>query len=187
MVVELLERTEIKPLSVKFRRLLLDLDGCIVQYDFPRIVKDFFEVDISSQAIFAYDLADVLGVKPSLINTMFEAQVHGKPCFIDGSLDILNEWESKGYELIIFSNRVKYMGEIGLIKWLIDNRIPFDGIDVNGTGEYFAHIDDSPAKLAATNSEVKLLYAQPWNTRCLDIDRKFSRVHSWQEIREIIK
>jgi len=167
-------------------RLLLDLDGVIVQYNFPLLVKNFFGVDLSSQAIFAYDLADVLGVAPSVINIMFREQVYGEPNFIDGSLSILKEWKAKGYEIIIFSNRVKYMGEAGLAQWLIDNAIPFDGIDVIGSGNYDFHIDDSPGKLAATDSGVKLLYNQEWNKRCLDIRNQFYRVSSWQEIKLIV-
>ncbi len=168
------------------KRILLDIDGVICEYDFPKIVKDFFKVDLSNQAIFAYDLADVLGVAPVLINTMFKNQVYGKPNFIDGSLDILREWESKRYELTIFSNRVKYMGDYQLVKWLVDNQIPFSSIDVSGTGTYDFHVDDSPSKLAATKSTFKLLYSQPWNRRCLDINKCLIRVTSWQEIKNLV-
>ena len=96
------------------KRICLDLDGCICEYNFPKIVKNFFGVDLSSKMIFAYDLADVLGVAPALINTMFKEQVYGKPNLVEGALDILKEWKSQGYELVIYSNRVKYMGYKGL-------------------------------------------------------------------------
>jgi len=168
------------------KRILLDIDGVVVNYDFPKIVKNFFGVDLSPYAIFAYDLADVLGVAPALINTMFKEQVYGKPDFIDGSLGTLEEWKTK-YEIAIFSNRVKYMGEFGLAKWLVDNLIPFHSIDVDGTGEYDYHIDDSPSKLASTNSRVKLLYHQSWNKRCLDIQKQLTRVYSWGEIKSIVR
>lgn len=194
MTTELLEKQHIDWLpkqeerwdTFPSKRLLIDIDGCICEYDFPKIVKNFFGVDLSSQAIFAYDLADVLGVAPTLINLMFAKQVYGPPNFIDGSLEILREWKSKGYELTIFSNRVKYMGEPNLAKWLVDNKIPFNGIDVEGTGRYDYHIDDSPGKLASTLSTFKLLYNQPWNERCLDINKCLQRVTSWQEIKEIV-
>jgi len=166
------------------KRILIDIDGVICEYDFPKIVKNFFGVDLSSQSIFAHGLADVLGVAPALINTMFKEQVYGKPHFIEGSLKTLESWESRGYEIVIFSNRVKYMGEMGLDKWLVDNQIPFNGIDVIGSGKYDYHIDDSPSKLAATDSHTKLLYTQPWNKRCLDINECFTRVDSWQDIRK---
>jgi len=195
MTIELLEKIEVnhKGASQPYqnnlprKRILLDIDGVICEYDFPKIVKDFFGVDLSAQAIFAYDLADVLGVAPTIINLMFKEQVYGKANFIDGSLDILREWESKGYELAIFSNRVKHMGEVGLVQWLICNSIPFHGIDVKGTGNYDYHIDDSPGKLAATNSTFKLLYDQPWNKRCIDVNKRLQRVNSWQKIKEIVK
>ena len=165
------------------KRICLDLDGCVVQYDFPKIVKDFFGVDLSSQAIFAYDLADVLGVAPALINTMFKKQVYGEPNFTKGAIDVLKDWESKGHELIIYSNRVKYMGKSGLIGWLIGYEIPFTSI-TDGSGTYDIHIDDSPGKLMATDSKFKLLYSQPWNEKCLNVTGRLIRVNSWQEIND---
>ena len=173
-----------KALSKK--RICIDLDGVVCEYNFPKIVKDFFGVDLSASAIFAYDLADVLGVAPSLINTMFKKQVFGKPNFIDGAISTLKEWKSKGYELAIFSNRIKHMGLDGLAKWLIDWQIPFSGID-GGCGEYDVHIDDSPGKLMGTDSKLKLLFTQPWNERCLNIQGRLVRVKSWREIREIVR
>uniref|UniRef100_A0A6H2A4C8 Uncharacterized protein n=1 Tax=viral metagenome TaxID=1070528 RepID=A0A6H2A4C8_9ZZZZ len=166
------------------KRICIDIDGCLCEYDFPLLVKNFFGIDLSAQAIFAYDLADVLGVAPALINTMFKEQVYGKPNFIASSIDTLTEWKSKGYELIIFSNRVKYMGYMGLAQWLVDWGIPFNGID-DGQGSYDIHIDDSPGKLMGTDSKIKLLFNQPWNQRCHNITGKLQRVKSWQEVKNV--
>jgi len=167
----------------KPKRICIDLDGVVVQYDFPALVRNSFGVDLSKSTIYAYDLADVLGVSPKTIDLMFHNVVYGEPKFTFGAIDTLREWKSKGYELIIFSNRVKYMGELGLAKWLTDYQIPFSDID-GGQGEYDVHIDDSPGKLMATNSKVKLLYNQPWNERCLNITGSLQRVYSWDEIRK---
>lgn len=168
------------------KRLLLDIDGVICEYQFSKIVKSFFGIDLSSKAIFAYDLADVLGVAPALINTMFKEQVYGPPNFINGSLEVLQSWKDKGYRILIFSNRVKYMGIFALGQWLIDYKIPFDDIDIYATGEYDYHIDDVPSKLASTQSITKLLYTQPWNKGCLDIQKQMIRVNSWVEIKNIV-
>jgi len=168
------------------KRICIDIDGVIAEYDFPKIVKNFFGVDLSAQMIFAYDLADVLGVSPVLINTMFKEQVYGKPHFIEGAIDTLKEWESKGYELVIYSNRVKYMGYEGLAKWLIDWQIPFSGID-GGQGSYDVHIDDSPAKLMATDSKIKLLFDQPWNQRCHNITGKLIRMKNCEGIKHYVQ
>jgi len=168
----------------KPKRLCLDLDGCIVMYDFPKMVKNFFGVDLSAQMIFAYDLADVLGVASSLINIMFKEQVYGKPNLVEGAIETLKKWKSKGHELVIYSNRIKYMGYDGLARWLIDWQIPFDGID-GGQGKYDVHIDDSPGKLMSTDSKIKLLFDQPWNRRCHNITGKLQRVKSWQEVRDV--
>ena len=174
---------ELKKMTTK--RLLCDLDGCIVTYDFTALVKNFFGVELSPKDIYAYDLADVLGVSPKEIDKMFKEQVYGKPNFIEGSLDTLNEWKTKGYEIIIFSNRVKYMGYEGLARWLIKYQIPFNGLD-GGTDTYDVHIDDSASKLMATDSKLKLLYSQSWNERCLNITGSLQRVSSWEEIRETV-
>ena len=165
------------------KRICVDLDGVVCEYNFPKIVKNFFGVDLSPSAIFAYDLADVLGIAPAMINTMFKEQVYGQPNLVESALDTLKEWKSLGYELSIFSNRVKYMGHEGLARWLIDWQIPFTGID-GGQGEYDIHIDDSPSKLMATDSKLKLLYDQPWNKRCLNITGELERVYNWEEIRK---
>src|SRR3990167_3071080 len=77
------------------KRICLDLDGCICEYNFPKIVKNFFGVDLSSKMIFAYDLADVLGVAPALINIMFREQVYGKPIMVEGAIDTLRKWREE--------------------------------------------------------------------------------------------
>jgi len=172
-------------LEPRRKRICIDLDGVICEYDFPKIVKGFFGVDLNAKEIYAYDLADVLGVAPIHINAMFQEQVYGEPHFIEGALETLKEWRTKNYEIVIFSNRVKYMGVNGLGRWLVDWQIPFDDID-GGSGKYDVHIDDSPGKLMATESRLKLLYTQPWNTRCINITGKLVRIDNWQEVKDYV-
>jgi len=166
------------------KRICVDIDGVVCEYDFPKIVKNFFGIDISPAAIFAYDLADVLGVAPALINTMFKERVYSKPNFVEGAIETLKEWKSKGHEIVIYSNRVKHMGYDGLARWLIEWRIPFTVID-GGLGKYDIHIDDSPSKLMATDSRIKLLFDRHWNRRCHNITGKLQMVNSWKEIRNV--
>ena len=180
------EATIIESKEMTTKHILTDLDGVVCAYPFDKIVKNFFGVDLSPKDIYAYDLADVLGVSPKEIDKMFKEQVFGKPNFIEGSLDTLNEWKTKRYKIIIFSNRVKYMGYEGLARWLIKWEIPFNGID-SGAGSYDVHIDDSASKLMATDSKLKLLYDQPWNSRCRNITGKLVRVYDWQTIKSIVR
>lgn len=77
------------------------------------------------------------------------------------------------------------MGYDGLARWLIDYGVPFSGINA-GQGEYDYHIDDRPEKLCSTNSKIKLLFTQPWNLLCMNIENNLTRVNSWHEIREIV-
>jgi len=168
--------------KVDNKKLLVDIDGVICKYDFPALVKEYFNVEIDARDIYAYNLSDVLGVSSKEIDDMFKEQVWGAPEFIEDALGILRGL-SKIYEIIIYSNRVKYMGEMGLAKWLIDCGIPFRGID-NGQGEYYCHIDDRPQKLEDTNSKIKLLFSQPWNEGCRNIKGNLKRVYSWPAIRK---
>ena len=169
------------------KRICVDIDGCLCEYNFPQIVKSFFGVSIEKYAIYAYDLADVLGVSHLMIDTMFKEQVWGKPTFMPDALETLQEWRGK-YWIAIYSNRPKYMGREGLRAWLGEHQIPCDWITEEKVEyEYDFAIDDSPAKLQSVNSEVKLLYNQSWNERCLDITNSLRRVHSWREIRNIVE
>uniref|UniRef100_A0A6M3L2P0 5' nucleotidase n=1 Tax=viral metagenome TaxID=1070528 RepID=A0A6M3L2P0_9ZZZZ len=178
-------RKRIEDKKTRKPRLLLDIDGVIVRYDFVGLVKRYFGVDIEPKAIFAYNLADVLGVSSKEIDDMFQEQVWGEPVFMDNALDTLNEI-SKIYEIIIYSNRIKYMGEMGLVKWLINYQIPFEGIDY-GQGEYDIHIDDRPEKLEDTKSSIKLLYTQPWNVSCLNVKNNLIRINNWEGVRNYVQ
>ena len=186
MMIDLLEKAQIvEKKFMEVKRLLVDLDGVVVTYDFAKIVWDTFHVRIDASKIRAYNLADVLGVSSKRIDEMFHDQVWGKPQFNESALEVLKEWKTK-YIIAIYSNRIKYMGHRGLERWLLEWQIPFSAIDTYGTAEYFAHIDDRPEKLCDTDSKVKLLFNQPWNQECFNIEGKLTRVYSWQEIREII-
>jgi len=165
--------------------ICIDIDGVLCEYDFPKIVKEYFGVTLPADSIYAYDLADVLGVSSDEIDNMFKEQVWGEPNFVEGAVETLKEWESKGYGIAVLSNRIKYMGVAGLLSWLINSFIPFTSL-VKSCDVFDYHIDDSPAKLMRVNAKTKLLYNQSWNERCLDIKGGLRRVHNWQEIREIV-
>ncbi len=166
-------------------RLLIDVDGVITRYPFKQLAKKHFNVDLNELAIYAYDLADVLGISEIAVNLMFKEQVFGKPLFIENALPTLRNLYNK-HEVVIYTNRTKYMSLDELTNWLIENEIPFNGIDVQGTGAYDFHVDDSPAKLMKTNSKIKLLFNQSWNRRCLDITKSLKRVYSWNDVLEQI-
>ncbi len=168
-------------------RLLIDLDGTCVEMPLREIVKKHFHVDIGSFLINAYDLSDLLGVTNKAIDLMFKDQVYGKAHFYPRVLNTLNQWSAKGYGIVINSHRTEYMGEEGLAKWLIENKIPFQGIDSKGNvGVYDFAIDDRPSKLQDSNSKIKILFNQTWNSHCFDLHKNLVRVNSWEEIEKII-
>lgn len=167
------------------KRILVDCDGVFCNYDFASLVKQYFGVDIDARQIFAYNLADVLGVSSVEIDDMFERQVWGDPDFIPQSIATMLDWKRYGHNVAIYSNRIKYMGTAGLFEWLLKWGVPFSGIS-DGTGDWHYHIDDRPEKLCDTNSQVKILYSQPWNQGCLNIRNRIKRVDDWEQIREIV-
>lgn len=167
------------------KKILLDIDGVICAYDFESLVWNKFKAKIDSKNIFAYNLADVLGVPSSEIDEMFHSQVWGMPFFNPEAIETLKLWKEK-HQVLIYSNRIKYMGIMGLATWLIDYRIPFTAID-DGKGQYDFHIDDRPEKLCSTDSKVKLLYHQEWNARCLNVKNNLQRVYNWGEIKNIVE
>jgi uncharacterized HAD superfamily protein len=119
---------------------------------------------------------------------MFKDTVWGKPEFNKDSLEVLNSWEQKGYEIVIHSSRVNYMKEIGLASWLVKNKIPFSGIDTTGKSrKYDVQIDDRPVKLKNANSKLKLLYNASYNQHCFNIEKDLVRVYSWREIEKIVE
>jgi len=186
MPVEVLPEMTIVWPKLDTRRILLDIDGCITTYNFEVLVLKHFKVDITGLVISAYDLADLLGVSNLAIDMMFKDTIWGKPDFQKDALEVLNGWKRQGHELVIHSSRVNYMGEIGLASWLVDNKIPFSGIDITGRyGEYDAQIDDRPSKLKNANSKLKLLYNTSYNQSCANIEKDLMRVYNWQEVRNV--
>lgn len=169
-------------------RLLIDIDGCLTKYNFTALVWKHFKVDITGLVISAYDLADLLGVSNLAIDIMFKDIVWGEPDFNKDALETLNDWEQKGYELVIHSSRVHYMGAIGLTSWLTQNHIPFSGIDTTGTfKKYDVQIDDRPSKLKNANSKLKLLYDASYNRHCFNLEKDLIRVYNWKEIKTYVE
>ncbi len=165
----------------------IDLDGCVVSYKFSDLVKKYFNVDIKEEDIYAHDLPDTLGVSSKEVDFMFHEQVWGKPNLIEGAIPVLKAWWSKGHHLIIYSNRVKYMGIDGLERWLRQYEIPFSDIVTENTFMYDFAIDDRPRKLEDIDSKERILFNQPWNRKCWNIKGNLTRVFNWQEIEDIVK
>ena len=183
--------TGIKPWTLDYTdvikkspRICLDLDGVVCVYDFPRMIKEDFGIDIRSEDIYTYDIDDILGVTKEAVIAMFMKRVYDPAICEPGALNTLNEWIAKGYEIFIYSNRINLIGTTALLLWLNDNDIPFTSLTRGLKNEYDLHIDDRPPKLAATNSRYKMLYHRPWNDKCLDIKNQFRVVYNWKEIKE---
>jgi len=174
------------------KNLLVDIDGTICQYDFPKLLKKYFGVAIPNSGIFTYSLEDSLGVPPKMIEDMFAKEVYEEPNMIPGARSALKGFIDKGYNILILSNRLSWMTADELSDWLDDWGILYT--DVLGNGELpsyvHAHIDDSPLKLLRVDEETivkhRILFTCPWNKQCLDILGKFERARNWAEVRRII-
>ena len=169
--------------------LLIDIDGCICTYDFPRITKEIFGVAVPNDGIWTYDLETSLGVATEDVTKMFVSQLYVPPNFQTGAMETLRHFMDKGDMICVFTNRLAFMLEQQLHEWLTKYEIPTHAIvktPLNGVYDF--HIDDSPRKMMNVDKHTlnKLLFNNPWNSHCLNITGKLQRVHSWAEIRKVI-
>lgn len=176
----------------KMKNLIVDIDGCICRYDFPKLLNKYFGVAIPNSGIFTYSLEDSLGVPPKMVEDMFAAEVYNEPNMIPGARSALKGFISRGYDVLILSNRLHWMTVDELGDWLDTWCILYT--DVIGDGELpsyvHAHIDDSPHKLLCVDEKTKvkhrILFTCPWNEQCLDILGKFERADNWKEVRRLV-
>lgn len=174
------------------RDLLVDIDGCICQYNFAKLTKKWFGTAVPNTGIATYSLEDSLGVPSKMVCDMFKAEAHAAPNMIRGAKDVLQEFITKDYNVFIYTNRLHFMTLVELEDWLDRYEIPYNDIIGNGTLPSYihAHIDDSPSKLLAvdeaTTVKHRILFSNPWNKHCLDILGKFERANNWQAVRRLV-
>lgn len=173
------------------KNIICDLDGAVVEYDYPKMIKKHFGVSILPEWINCHNLEDALGLPPKGIEKMFIEEDKEAPNFIPGAINALLELKGQGFNIVLFSRRVKLMGFVGLYKWVVNWGIPFynlakDYADLPAFA--VAAIDDRPSKLlkidAVTRVDKLILYPQPRNERCHDILGKFTWVRNWKDILE---
>ena len=175
------------------RNLLVDIDGVICQYDFPRLTKQYFGVEIPNEGIYTYSLEDALGVPSKAVGDMFAKEVFAKPNFVDGAVNYLKYFLDNGYTVNIYSKRLHWMTQEELGNWLDKWGIPYTDV-INGGGDLpsyiHGYVDDSPTKLLKIDEQTTvkhlILFSNPWNVHCLDILGKFERAKNWLEVRRIL-
>lgn len=172
------------------KNILIDIDGCVAQYDFPRIVKKHFGVEVANKQVQLYSLEDCLGLPSEQVNGMFKTEAFEPPNLIRGAVRALDWLVVNDWNVCIHSNRVKFMGKEGLEDWLDKYSIPYSVV-LNGDAlpcYVQAAVDDYPSKLLRIDEETTvkklLLFNQPWNEMCLDLLRKFTRVNNWTQVME---
>ena len=174
------------------RNLLIDIDGVICQYDFPRLTKQYFGIEIPNEGIYTYSLEDALGVSSKAISDMFAQEVFGKPNFVTDAVKYLKYFLDNGYAVNIYSNRLCWMTQEELGDWLDKWGVPYTDVTNGGGLPSYIHgyVDDCPSKLLGIDEQTTvkhlILFSNPWNTHCLDILNKFTRAKSWLEIRRIL-
>ena len=172
------------------RNILVDLDGVVCQYDFPKIIKKHFGAEVSNKDVQLYSLEDCLGLPYSQVMDMFKAEAFAAPNLIRDSVRSLNWLVVNDWNVCIHSNRIKFMGKQGLEDWLDKYGIPYSVV-LNGDSlpNYVrVAVDDYPSKLLKLNEETTvkklLLFNQPWNEMCLDLLNMFTRVDNWTQVME---
>jgi len=171
--------------------IICDLDGVVIEYDFPTLIGKYFGVRIAQKDIHAYSLEDCLGVGSDVVREMFSKEVHNKPLFVPGAINALTYFMSRDWQVYILTNRLYFMSEEALERFLDLYCIPYTGI-INGEIPDYAsfHIDDSPQKLMDTRERTRighsLLFSRLWNKKCKNITGELERVRNWKEIKERI-
>ncbi len=174
--------------------LLIDVDGVICKYPFHKLTKQYFGVKILNTEIISYSLEEVLGVPTEDVSRMFSEACWLPAQFINRSVETLERLYEAGHGITIYSNRIHFMSEGDLYRWLTENKIPFDKIlnpaaqTTMFAGKYDFHVDDSVTKLLALRAITsrRLLFDQPWNRNCRNILGLLERVRGWRQVEEKI-
>ena len=171
------------------KNIVVDIDGCVCQYDFPRLIKKHFGMGILPEWVWCYSLQESLGLPKNAVNRMFEEEAYKDPAFLPDALRVL-ERMVQGNNVYILSHRENIMGRRDFKVWLGRHHIPHTQIISCKTLPSHVHvaIDDYPTKLlevaSKTNVEDLLLLVQPWNVQCRDLLNWFTWVESWKQIEE---
>uniref|UniRef100_A0A6H1ZZT6 5' nucleotidase n=1 Tax=viral metagenome TaxID=1070528 RepID=A0A6H1ZZT6_9ZZZZ len=180
------------PEENNLRNILVDIDGVVAQYNFPKILKEHFGVEVSNLDVQLYSLEDCLGLPSKQVMDMFSIVAFEPPNLIRDSISSLRKLIVEDWNVCIYSNRVHFMGKKGLEDWLSKYGIPYSVV-LNGDSlpSYVSiAVDDYPSKLLKLSEDTTvrklLLFSQPWNDGCLDLLNMFTRVNNWAEVMEEI-
>ena len=173
-------------------RILVDLDGVVVNYDFPKALKEVLDFEIeSNEDITTYDLTAALGIPSTAVGFLFytlNKKRLEKEELIEGAQSTLTAL-AVDHRIVINTKRLKYCSMQTLREWLVKNKIPYHAIVMDKVSLVCDYqIDDNVSKLVENpDAKTRLLFSQPWNLGCKDVGRLLHRVRSWAEIRQIIK
>ena len=172
------------------KNIIVDLDGVICQYDFPKLIKKHFGVAVLPEWLWCYGLEDSLGLPFDEVHRMFAKEAFAPPTFIDGAISALASLILRDYNVCILSNRTKYMELEDLTDWASTYKIPFSQVITCASLPSYVHvaIDDWPRKLLELDSKTTvkklLLFQQPWNEQCHNLLERLTFVRDWNDILE---
>lgn len=174
--------------------ILVDLDGVVLDYAFPKAIKKHFGATVTLDKVTSYSIQDVLGISTAQLQVMFEGACSQEWNYTKDAKATLQRL-AKAHKIYLYTDKWNFMGYSSLRARLLDEGIPFErvykkrNLPYKLSHEIDYYIDDRPTDLLDTilpNVKAKLLFDQPWNRACLDINHTFTRVHSWKEIEELI-
>lgn len=167
--------------------IVCDLDNVVVKFPWKEGLRQF-GYDICEDDLYTFDTVECLGIPQETIFDVIR-WIYKQPTeLILGSLDGLHQLEEAGHKIILYTARAEFMGIPAFEKWLEEIDIPHHDLEINGN--YLSAdvaIDDRVGKLLYTVAELYLLYDQPWNKSCRNLDGLMRRVHNWDEILQAIK
>ncbi len=172
--------------------IIMDIDGVVSRFAFALMIKKYFGVSIPNSKISCYSIEDCLGVSPEAVTRMFAEENKAPPVFVPGAIESLKYLMAKDYDIYILSDRLKFMGMDTLVDWIERWHIPYSAVvTADELPSYvYAHVDDSPAKLMSVRDKAvvkhSILFSNPWNKNCLNIENAMDTAKNWKEVRGII-
>lgn len=171
-------------------KVAFDLDNVILQYDMTSAIEKVTGVGILEEHLWCFDFSECLGITQDkaleIIYTMY-----GSAKVSEGCLEVLRWLRSRGHEVIIYTSRCKFQTRKDVALILDELCIPYDTLISAELPlpkvDYF--VDDYVPKLVNSSHKARksLLYSQPWNLQCLNVNSLFKRVNGWKEILRELK
>lgn len=176
---------------MKSLKIAIDIDGVVCDFTNSalEVIREVYGISIRLNQIIYHNLEFVLGLSKQEVEKII-VRVLNNPSNVNPVSDckpILQKLIDDGHHITLLTSRRLVMRHVTQV-WLDMYKIPHhELVFMTDYREYPVRfdimLDDFPAKLIdiENNVEELVLFTQPWNTRCLDLRGRFTRIANWQQ------